>query len=240
MKLVYIYHSGFVIEGTGFSILIDYYRDTSHESGKGYVHEVWLKRPGRLYVLCSHVHADHYNPEILTWRQVRPDIHYILSKDIRSAIKESTENLVFLDKLDSFRDDLLELKAFGSTDAGISFLINAEGKRIFHAGDLNNWHWNEESSPEESRGYENAFLKELKILKEETDYVDLAMFPVDARLGKDYMKGATQFIEHIRTGCFAPMHFWEKYDKAAAFGEIARSRGCRFIAWTRPGESIDF
>ncbi len=29
MKLVYIYHSGFALEGEGFTVIIDYYRDSA-------------------------------------------------------------------------------------------------------------------------------------------------------------------------------------------------------------------
>ena len=37
MRLIYIYHSGFIIESKEFAILIDYYRDTGNtllETGK--------------------------------------------------------------------------------------------------------------------------------------------------------------------------------------------------------------
>ena len=47
MRLIYIYHSGFIIESKEFAILIDYYRDTP----EFYVHRHFLKRPGRLYIL---------------------------------------------------------------------------------------------------------------------------------------------------------------------------------------------
>lgn len=30
--------------------------------------------------------------------------------------------------------------AAGSTDSGVSWIVETEGKRIFHAGDLNNWY----------------------------------------------------------------------------------------------------
>ena len=33
MRLVYIYHSGFVVEAEGFSILIDYFKDTNPGEG---------------------------------------------------------------------------------------------------------------------------------------------------------------------------------------------------------------
>ena len=50
MRLVYIYHSGFVVEAEGFSILIDYFKDTNPGPAKGFVRGELLKRPGTLYV----------------------------------------------------------------------------------------------------------------------------------------------------------------------------------------------
>lgn len=225
MKLIYIYHSGFVIEGKDFSILIDYYQDTPDKE----IHEKFLKRPGRLYILASHSHKDHFNPEILSWKQERPDIQYIFSEDIRDNGQACYHDAVFLRKGEEWNDDLLKVKAYGSTDIGISFLLDIEDKRIFHAGDLNNWHWEEESTPEEVREAEDNYLRELETLARDTDYVDLALFPVDPRLGKDYTRGARQFIDRIKTRQFAPMHFWENYEKANAFRDYVESHGGKFI-----------
>lgn len=225
MKLIYIYHSGFVIEGKDFSILIDYYQDTQDKE----IHEKFLKRPGRLYILASHSHKDHFNPEILSWKQERPDIQYIFSEDIRDNGQACYHDAVFLRKGEEWNDDLLKVKAYGSTDIGISFLLDIEDKRIFHAGDLNNWHWEEESTPEEVREAEDHYLRELETLARDTDYVDLALFPVDPRLGKDYTRGARQFIDRIKTRQFAPMHFWENYEKANAFRDYVESHGGKFI-----------
>ncbi|MDD6210118.1 MAG: MBL fold metallo-hydrolase [Bacteroidales bacterium] len=241
MKLIYIYHSCFVIEGESFTIIIDYYKDTGKNGEAGWLHQYLLKRPGNLYVLVSHAHFDHFNPEIFTWNHNRHDIRYILSGDMARDRKIPGQNdIVFLDKLETYKDDLLSIEAFGSTDIGISFLICVEGKKIFHAGDLNNWHWNEESTQEEVRQAENDYLKELDTLAKVADSLDLVMFPVDPRLGKDYMRGAEQFIHRIRTALFVPMHFDENYEKAAAFGEYAKAHNCKFVGWTHKGETIDF
>lgn len=240
MKLTYIYHSGFGIEDEKFTLIMDYYRDSSEDSRQGIVHRQLLHRPVPLYVLVSHVHADHFNPEIWEWRKIRPDIRYICSGDILRSGMADTEDAVFLEKGKEYKDHLLKIKAYGSTDAGISFLIGGGGKKIFHAGDLNNWHWNEESTEEESRGYERDFLHELDALAHDVRKLDLAMFPVDPRLGRDYMRGAEQFVERIKIKTFAPMHFGERYDKADAFREYAESRGARFIGWMHRGETIEF
>lgn len=233
MKLIYIYHSGFVIEGKDFSILIDYYLDTPEK----YIHRHFLNYPGRLYILSSHAHPDHFNPEILNWKKDRPDIQYVLSEDIRDSGQACFHDAIFLKKGEEWNDDLLKIKAFGSTDIGVSFLLDIEDKRIFHAGDLNNWHWEEESTPEEVTEAEVHYRQELDTLAQYTDYVDLALFPVDPRLGKDYTRGARQFTDRIRTRQFAPMHFWRKYDKANAFREYVETKGGHFIAIHQPEET---
>ena len=238
MKLTYIYHSGYVIEGDRFTILIDYFKDTD---GKvGIVHDKILKNDGKLYILSTHSHHDHFNPEILKWRELRPDIVYVFSKDILDNKMARPEDAVYLDKLETYIDDTIYIKAFGSTDLGGSFLIKVGDKTIFHAGDLNNWHWNEESTKEEIEEAENNYLSELTLLAKEVKHIDLAMFPVDPRLGKDYMKGAEQFIDTIKTYIFAPMHFGEEYYKAFLFGQYAIRKGVRFAGWEYKGESINF
>lgn len=187
MKLDYIYHSGFAIEADGVTVIIDYYKDSSEEVfNKGIVHDYLLEKPGVLYVLCSHFHPDHFNREVLSWKKLRPDIRYIFSKDILKHRRASAEDATYINKGDTYEDEHIRIQAFGSTDVGISFLINLQGRRLFHAGDLNNWHWSEESTPQEIRKAEGDFLAEVRELQQTAPAVDVAMFPVDSRIGKDY------------------------------------------------------
>ena len=160
MKLDYIYHSGFAIEADGVTVIIDYYKDSSEEVfNKGIVHDNLLEKPGVLYVLCSHFHPDHFNREVLSWKKQRPDIRYIFSKDILKHRRASAEDATYINKGDTYEDEHIRIQAFGSTDVGISFLIDLQDRRLFHAGDLNNWHWSEESTPQEIRtGAAGAFL----------------------------------------------------------------------------------
>lgn len=240
MLLRYLYHSGYMIEGDGFTIVIDYYNDKcsgERSAPNGVVDADTFGRPGKLYVLSSHAHGDHFIPRIFDWRKHKDDIQYILSSDIRARQKDDT---VFMGKGDVFDDGCLHAKAFGSTDQGISFLLHIDGKTIFHAGDLNNWHWNEEVPANEAALYERNYLRELKQLQGETAHTDLAMFPVDPRLGKDYMRGAQQFVETIETTLFAPMHFGDAYDAAAAFAPLAQQHGAQCIQWTHRGQAVDF
>ena len=122
----------------------------------------------------------------------------------------------------------------------ISFVIERNEKKIFHAGDLNNWHWDEESTEAEIRAAESAFTRKLRKIASEYPEFDLAMFPVDPRLGHNYMKGAMQFVEAIKVKTFAPMHFGIDYKSANKFEDFAKSHGCNFMKITEQGVSINF
>lgn len=240
MTLTYIYHSGFAIEAEGVTIIIDYYKDSSETAPhEGIVHDRLLKRPGKLYVLASHFHPDHFNREVLTWKEQRPDVCYLFSKDILKHHRAQADDAIYINKGEEYIDDTLRVRAFGSTDVGISFLIDLQDTTLFHAGDLNNWHWSEESTPQEIRKAEGDFLAEVKLIRQEIPFIRVVMFPVDRRMGKDYMKGAKQFIEQIKTTIFVPMHFGDDYEGGNAFRPIAEDAGCRFITLSHRGESFD-
>lgn len=239
MVLDYIYHSGFGFEFNNFTIIIDFYKDAPNSVfPNGIVADYLMNRPGKLYVLSSHRHHDHFSKEILEWKKKRSDIIYIFSKDILRSHLAKDIDAIYIDKGETFEDNNITIEACGSTDIGISFLIKTQGKYLFHAGDLNNWNWCDESTPSEIEDANHAFIKELDYIYQKTHNIDLALFPVDPRQGSDYMKGAKQFIEKIKTNLFIPMHFDNEYNKANAFKEFAESKGCRFITLTHPGEQI--
>ena len=240
MRLDYIYHSGFAIEANSVTIIIDYFKDSSPTVyNEGIVHDYLLNKPGKLYVLSTHSHPDHFNPEVLTWKAKRPDITYIFSSDILENNKAKKEDAIYIKKGEVYQDSDIRVEAFGSTDIGVSFLIDIQTWRFFHAGDLNNWHWSEESTPEEIEQANTDFLNELHYLHERVTEIDLSMFPVDNRMGKDYYKGAQQFVEQIKTSIFVPMHFDETYKEADAFESIAEANGCQFLKITHRGETFE-
>ncbi|WP_025069427.1 MBL fold metallo-hydrolase [Bacteroides propionicifaciens] len=238
MKLYYIFHSCFAIETSDLVIIVDYYKD-SEQDDKGLVHDQLLKTQKKLYVLSTHAHHDHFNPEILSWVTKRNDIQYILSKDILDARLSKKEDAYYIDKGESYEDEHLSVEAFGSTDQGSSFLIHLGNKLIFHAGDLNNWHWKAESSPQESQLAEEWYLRELTDIYRKYKAIDLVMFPIDKRLQTDYYLGAKQFIEKIETSYIAPMHFHEDYIAVNAFEAVAKEYDTQFLKLTHRGQEFD-
>ena len=219
-------------------MIFDYYRDSGNLPREGYVHDKLLRYSKPLYVMASHVHPDHFNREVLEWKQTGADIRYILSTDILDSGRAKAGDGIFLRKGETWQDEHLSARAMGSTDVGVSYLIYIGDKTIFHAGDLNNWHWKDESTEAEVQEAEAAYLAELDSLAAVAGDIDLAMFPIDPRLGSDYMRGAEQFVARINTRVMAPMHFEPNYDKAAAFAPFAARHNCRLLPVSRKGEEF--
>ena len=221
LKIKYIHHSGFIIESAECAIIIDCCGLTMDSP------EIRECADKKLYVLASHAHSDHFDPNIMFFRH--PDITWVLSADIVTPEGSCCgARLAFFSKGGMFSSGDVRIKAYGSTDEGISFFIETAGKKIFHAGDLNNWHWNEEETLEEAAKNEKRFLDELKFIAKEVRWLDAAMFPLDPRLGNDYTRGAEQFLDSIKTGLFVPMHFGDNIEAARAFKSTAEQKGCRF------------
>jgi L-ascorbate metabolism protein UlaG (beta-lactamase superfamily) len=219
MKIKYVHHSGFIVDDNTCTVMIDCCGLTRKSVNEA----VEAGKP--LYILASHIHGDHFDPNILSFGG--SGTKWILSADIRGKVPQR-KDIIFMTKGDVYRDERVTIKAYGSTDEGVSFYMEIGGYKIFHAGDLNNWHWNEEETPKDAAKNERDFLDELALIAREVPALDAAMFPVDPRLGKDYTRGAEQFLDSIKTGLFIPMHFWDKIEAARAFRSEAEKRGCHF------------
>lgn len=229
MKVGYLYHSGLVFETEESILIVDYFQPENKAAILVPEIERILKSPKRIYVLVSHVHADHYDPIIWEWQKVHPEIRYLLSSDIRIQVGEMQNRVCYLSKGDSFSDGHVLVKAYGSTDEGVSYYICTEGWSFFHSGDLNNWHWNEESTADEIRESEDAYHKELNAIALDIQELDVLCFPIDIRLGKDYMKGAQEFISRIRVHYFVPIHFTSGgFNSVVPFASVAGRRGVSF------------
>ena len=116
----------------------------------------------------------------------------------------------------------------------MSFLISVEGKQIFHAGDLNFWHWAEESTPEEVAQARADYEDVLSTLRGEQ--IHAAMFPVDPRMGRDFALGAELFLKEIQPEKLIPMHFWNHPEAAWEFARLHP----RVAAMTAPGSYLIF
>lgn len=222
--ITYIYHSGFAVETNESLLVFDYYSGSVNLRDKN------------TYVFCSHNHADHYNAEIFGWLDKVTDIQYFLSSDINDKhLPAQKDKITFFEPYEEKIIKNIRVKAYGSTDEGISFLVKCDGINIFHAGDLNWWHWADDI-PEEIKKAEQGFREEIAIIKGEP--VDIAFFPVDPRLGQNCFLGAELFINEIKPRFLIPMHFWDNYEIIGKLKEKMKASPTQILEFSRRGQEI--
>ncbi|HPJ02127.1 MAG TPA: hypothetical protein PKU80_04750 [Candidatus Limiplasma sp.] len=232
LKVTYHHNSGFSVQVGSTLLVFDYWEGERRQlSSVGQLNTKILSVFEEVYVFVSHVHADHLDPVIYEWREELPNINYVVSSDL--PIGKRGKRIAPLETLELTKD--ISVSAFDSTDLGVSFLVTAYGMRIFHAGDLNLWHWRQESTLREIEAAEEAFYKACDPIP--VDGIDLAMFPVDPRQGMMYDAGANHFILSKKPRLFVPMHWQERPEVAVDFARRASTQHTDVIAITHPGET---
>ena len=210
MNITYLHHSGFLVETGDFYYLFDY------ESGN--LPEMDVTKP--IFVLSSHSHSDHYHPAVFSLLKDAgmQKIQAVLSDDIR--IPEHVPTLQVSANQKYVLNHQVTLTTFRSTDLGVAFLIEDQGRLIYHAGDLNDWVWDEESD-DYNRQMTLDYRRQIQLLSEELNgrEIDTAFVVLDPRQEGDYDRGLCHFLENIPAKTVYPMHYWDKPEIIETFLE---------------------
>ena len=193
MKIHFLHHSGFMFDDGLRCYVFDYYTDP-----KGIV-EAAFKEGRELWFFASHSHGDHYNPAIKEFNSDRT--RYIVHEDIEMGPGFNVTKMAVGDVLEL---EGVSITMYGSTDLGGSFLVRTGKDSIFHAGDLNWWHWLGDT-PENIADAKRMAWEELGKL--DGLVVDYAMFPVDNRLEEAMEWGVLEFLRRVEVKkLLIPMH----------------------------------
>ena len=183
----------------------------------------------KLYVFISHRHSDHFSESI--YDLCGDNAVYIVGFDLpqphRGVRMNPGEEQGF---------GPVNVKALGSTDEGVSFLVECAGVKLFHAGDLNLWHWRDESSIVAIEAAEKLFYECVAPIPK--GEIDVAFFPVDPRQGSMYDAGAGYFVMDVKPRILFPMHFQGRGDVALRFAVTGETKSTKIIALQEAGDKI--
>ncbi len=197
IKVTYIQHSSFLIELDHHVLLFDYAQGTL---------PAWAKEKP-LYVFVSHAHGDHFTPAIFQLPAKAFLLGFELDGDERIHSLQAHEQMVL--------DDLC-ISTFFSTDEGVAFLIECEGQRIYHAGDLHHWHWMDDEEVQ-VQWMKDHFEQEMHRL---APYEPTIAFVVlDPRLEESKEEGIEIFYSLVKAKDVFPMHLWGDYALAKWYKE---------------------
>ncbi len=211
-KLVYLNHSGFLLELEKSVLVFDFYTDPAG------VLQRYAESTKAFYFFVSHSHYDHWNLSILDFQSEGPKTYFLEQgcKPTVPSIYEDREDLKInfvspgfgqrVTDEDSTETGVKALQCFGSTDEGVSFLVETEDGLVFHAGDLNAWDW--EADGVTDLYMDGAYRAQLAMLQAYLAERELwlAMLPVDLRLGAKAFLGAKVFLEYAKTNYLVPDH----------------------------------
>ena len=218
----YLHQSGFELWIGERYLLFDYDGAGTRPDPRGLMSE-------RAVVFASHRHGDHFTEEVLYYPRRNSALTLVLSDDIRAEGAGEQGRRVAPREVLSLPG--LMARTLRSTDEGVAFLVRTEGVTVYHAGDLNWWHW--EGEPEEwNRKMAEDYRAEIDTLA--GGRIDLAFLPVDGRLGEAATWGADYFMERVGARFLIPMHFW---DSPAVLEKLRRRPyAAQVCSITVPGE----
>jgi ankyrin repeat protein len=199
----YLGHSGWAVKTQKHLLIFDYWkRDAAPDlpalaNGAISLQEL---RDLDVTVFASHVHSDHYMPEIFTWRKTLPKITYIMGFK-----PENAEGYTLLPNREKKELNGLEITAIESNDSGQGYFVKVDGVSIFHPGDHAN----------RQRDFSGPFKKEIDFLADLGLKADILFAPVSGCGFGDIVavkKGVLYTIDRLAARSVFPMH--------AAGGEV--------------------
>jgi len=202
-RIRYLYHSGFAIQTTGHFLIFDYWKQQPGGKGleSGVVDPAALK-DFDVIVFASHKHRDHYNRNIPDWKDTIPNLRLILSDDIPAV-----PDAIMIGPGKKLSQSDFSVETLASNDEGVAFIVETDGLTIYHAGDLNWWHW--EGEPEEyNSGMAESYKSQISLMSGRK--IDIAFVPVDPRLGEQYAWGINHLMSCVDVSRVVPMHYGKK------------------------------
>ena len=231
MKVTYIHHSGYMVELEKSILLFDWWKGdlpvidpekdlyvfVSHAHEDHYSENIWAFR-------------ETYPVQYIVFEEIAPEQGDGLKMRGMGAQTGNGSKAQSDDRGDILRvipHQKYDLPAYGaptnptrpsglhietllSTDQGVAFLVQTEGKTIYHAGDLNIWYWDDEPE-EDNRWQVETYKDEMKRLAGK--HIDVAFVPMDPRLGDRAVRAAECFLERNDCDVMFPMHYWERMKK---------------------------
>ncbi|QSX07429.1 MBL fold metallo-hydrolase [Alkalibacter rhizosphaerae] len=197
MYIQHIGHSGFLVSHKKFVLLFDCIDSL----------DLSAIQDKEIIFFASHQHKDHYNKDLA---EELSAFHttYILSNDIEAPIPQQ-DLTCLMAPYQEVTLGPLHVRTFSSTDRGVSFYVELQGKRYFHSGDLNWWHWSRMNDTELAKE-EADFKAEIEKIKGLP--IDFAFVPVDPRLKEHGLLAANHFAKILGPTYLIPMHSFGEYE----------------------------
>jgi len=195
----YLKHSGWALRTKSAFLVFDYWdNDVPPDKrllANGHIDPAELAGL-KVYVFASHDHGDHFDRQVLDWKNALPGIQYIVGFE-----NGAPEGAVAMAPRTERKVGDLEVTTIAANDAGVGFAVKVDGLTIFHAGDHSN-------NTVETAG--NNFFPEIDFLAERGVRPDIAFFLNAYGCGSTnpeaFQKGIFYAADKLKIKSVLPMH----------------------------------
>lgn len=230
--ILYLGNAGWAVKTTNRLLIFDYMEPErkADEASllNGHILPDELKGQN-VYVLVTHAHNDHFTPAIHEWRKSVQNIEYIYG----FKQKETPEYVQAMNPREERTVDGMTIQTIASTDAGVGFLVEADGFVIFHSGDHAN----------RTKDLEKAFSDEIDYLDGMGKSPDMAFISVKGCGFRDtdaVKTGLYYVFRKLQPRTVFPMHASEDEYFYRTFAEEAAGQNFKldFVCAENKGDSF--
>jgi len=212
----YCGHSGWAVLTRDHLLVFDYWQHDRQADEPGLA--CGCVSPAELagrdvVVFVSHDHADHWWPGVLEWRSQLDQVTYVFG-----FRPEGVDGYQFVEPRQRYDLAGLRVTTTRSTDAGVGFVVEADGVTIFHAGD----HHNRDAD------LDGIYRKDIDWLAAAGVRPDLCFLPISGCGFGDLAPvhaGVDYTLATLQPAVFCPMHGG---NSATVYHEFVAARTERF------------
>lgn len=192
-----------------------------------------------LYVFASHRHRDHYSANLHKSLRQNERSNFILGLDAKPLASEIAacpgKTWQVWPGLELVLHDLV-IRCTGSTDSGVSFLVDCPEALIYHGGDLAVW--------DDEAFYRDNYRQQVGQLESWIEKIErvpaMAFLPVSTSDGfqeEALLDGIWHFLRKIQPARILPMHAHGYEDLYQRFADLAKAEGWTNVLVPRtPGD----
>jgi ankyrin repeat protein/L-ascorbate metabolism protein UlaG (beta-lactamase superfamily) len=233
----YLGHCGWAIKTAHHLLIFDYYNRGTNPTNpllaNGHINTDEIAGLN-VTVFVTHEHEDHFDTTILGWQDAIANLTYVFGfrPEETGSFAESGYNgpaYEYFGPRTTGQLGGVEITTIEANDAGVGFLVKADGLTLYHAGDHAGW----------NEGQKEGYKREIDFLAEQAGSVDLAFLNITGCHCRDtvaLMQGNLYTIERLAPAVMIPTHASGReylYREVTARPEIANLKldvicaGCR-------------
>ena len=233
-QVVYIFHNCFVVHAGEHTLLFDCPAPQylPKRSAAALAPEL---RGRNVTAFVSHSHTDHCHPDLASVCAEAAGARFVVSDDVADLYPASVPaGALVLEPDQAGGIDGIGIETLASNDLGLAFVLEVEGLRLYHGGDLAAWVWDTASAAEKAftAGFFSTALERIAARP-----VDIAFTNVDRRLPN--LAGGPEFAARVRPRVLVPMHAFGRTAWLADAAPALAAGGSSVFLYRRPGDRLD-